>query len=83
MSALGHEATEKPPALPAELLEIFIGYKPKKCRYCKIWSSEKSPWPLEGTALGAWAPLVAWARGTLEKPSSDLCRVCMIVPRQL
>lgn len=61
-------------------VSLPAGYKSKRCRICKVWSTSLSPWPLEGTSLAAWAPLIAWARGTKDKPISSNCKICIIVP---
>ena len=41
--------------------------------------SDRCQWELKDTVLAAWRPLTPWARGTVEKPISDCCKVCSIV----
>ena len=74
MSVAGSDAPDVPSGV-----SLPSSYRPKKCRCCKIWSSSLSPWPLEGTVLSAWAPLVAWGRGCRDKPVAEKCKACLVV----
>lgn len=53
--------------------------KCRKCRYCGSWSTQQSPWQLEGTPLSAWAPNVPWGRGKKDAPVGSICKPCVIV----
>lgn len=72
-------SSEVPPPPPPDTVDLPESYKVKRRRYCRVWSCEKNPWPLEGTSLSGWHPLVAWSRGSITKPGGDLCKVCLIV----
>ena len=56
-----------------------IAQKSRKCRYCSAWSSEPSPWPLQGTPLASWAPNIPWGRGKQSAPIGSICKPCVIV----
>ena len=55
------------------------GYKVKRCTFCQCWSLSQAPWPLQGTNLDQWHPVLPWAKGTKQKPVADLCKPCLIV----
>ena len=79
-SELGLANHMKAPDAPHDA-GLPANYKPKRCYFCKTWSTEVCPWDLTGTTLKQWGPLIPWSRGTKSKPSGDICKVCAIVSR--
>lgn len=71
------QPSERAPAVPDDMgWELPIGYKVKRCKFCKCWSTDLCPWPLKNTLLSNWEPLMPWQRGTVKKPVSDECKLC-------
>ena len=70
--------SEQPPPIP-EGLELPEKYKPLRCRFCLFWSTSLCPYPLEGTTLQSWAPLLPWGRGKRDKPIGPVCKLCQVV----
>ena len=74
--------TDGPPEVP-DGVHLCEGYKPRRCKFCMVWSTAKCPWDLVGSILEAWNPLIPWARGNKDKPSGESCKVCVIASRLL
>ena len=66
------------PEIPANL-GLPAEYKPRRCRWCRVWSYQLCQWDQRGTVLSMWHPLVPWNRGSKLKPSGEGCKVCAIV----
>ncbi len=77
---VGAATSEVAPPVP-EGVGVPDTYKAKRCRYCRKWSTQLCEWNLSGTVLGSWHPMLPWHRGSIDRPSGDLCKVCAIVPR--
>ncbi len=73
---------DQPPPMPDDA-NLPSNYKCKRCRYCRQWSLDRSPWNCQGTSLAQWHPCIPWHRGSLQKPSGDLCKACAIAACQL
>lgn len=78
MPAAHSKAASTCPDVP-DGVHLASDYKGRKCRWCHSWSFSLCPWPLTGTVLAAWDPLLPWARGTKEKPIGSCCKVCIVV----
>ena len=79
-SARANQPSEHAPAVPNDMdWELPEKYKARRCRFCRCWSTDRCQWELKDTVLAAWRPLTPWARGTVEKPISDCCKVCSVV----
>ena len=71
------QPSERPPASPQDMgWDLPAGYKVKRCKFCKCWSTDLCPWPLKNSLLSAWEPLMPWQRGSVKKPVSDECKMC-------
>lgn len=57
-------------------------YRARKCKFCLQWSTSRCPWPVDDSVLSAWKGLLPWARGTLQKPVGEHCKLCVIVWQQ-
>lgn len=72
-------ASSVAPEAPPGVDDLPVEYKVRRCKYCKAWSTSLSPWPLTGTVLSSWSPMLPWAKGTRNKPTGECCKPCMVV----
>ena len=67
--------SEAPPPPPG--ISIPTGYKAKRCKLCRTFSTARTPMPL-GISPG-WDPLIPWAAGKKDRPKGLVCRLCLTV----
>ena len=64
---------------PPTSFELPAGYKAKRCKYCRVFSTAATPVP-EGV-FPSFDPLIAWAAGKRERPKGLVCRICLTAPQ--
>lgn len=67
------------PSLP-DIPSGFVtpaGYKTKRCKYCRAYSSSKTPLP--AGVYPSWDPIIPWFAGKQLNPKGLVCRICYTV----
>ena len=72
--ALASTASQAPD--PPKSVELAPAYKPKRCKYCRVWSTMSTVLPLG--VFTSWDPLMPWQAGKKTQPKGLCCKICFV-----
>lgn len=66
-----------PPELRCPDVELPEKYRVKRCKYCRAFSHQKSPF--DPDVFPSWDGLIPWNDGKKFKPKGCICKICALV----